>query len=125
MENIGQLFLVIIYGILFLFFANIFFNIILLQYKKKSGTIDLHDTINLLNDIISLYLTLYNDSVFSQINQLSATEITNYTKEICKDIANSLSDELVENISRMMSEEAMYLYISKKVQVYLHQKNNP
>lgn len=122
MENIGQLFLVIIYGILFLFFANIFFNIILLQYKKKSGTMDLHDTINLLNDIISLYLTLYNDSVFSQINQLSATEITNYTKEICKDIANSLSDELVENISRMMSEEAMYLYISKKVQVYLHQK---
>ena len=105
-----------------LFILHIFFNKILANYKKKTGTLNLKECISLLNDLIIMQLSLYNENVFDNINSLTKQEFQTYTVRICKDIAESISDELMINLTRLMSEDAVYIYISKKVKGYLIEK---
>lgn len=113
----------IILSIYTLFILNIFFNVILAKFRKKSGTMDLKYCISLLNDLIQLQISLYNENVFEDITHLTQQEFQNYSTQICKDIAESISDDLMDNLTRVMSEDAIYIYISRKVKEFLIQKN--
>ena len=108
--------------IILLAFMHILFNIILTKYKKNGQPIESIEGIALLNELINMNIALYDEAVFSQVNGLTKDEFDAYLKEICIVSSESMSTELEQALIRIMSEDALYLYIKKRIQIILMKK---
>jgi hypothetical protein len=115
---IYPVFLLLCIGIaIYLFYKKIY-----TPYKSKSYSATFPDLINILTIIINTEIDLYEKNVFNTRAALTNSNFENYYKDICTSINQNLSPDFLDKLSRYITIDAIYTYITRTVKIYLTSK---
>ena len=93
------------------------------NYEDKSR-LTFEECISILQLIINSELQAYEKDIFIAKGSITNSNFENYYKDITNKIVSNLSDDLVDNFSYYIKEDAVYLYIARAVKVFLTNKIN-
>jgi hypothetical protein len=91
--------------------------------KKPLQELSFEELFEIVNIIINNEISLYERNIFNNGGRiLTKASYDNYYKDILQNVYNSLSDELVNNITVYIDRDSFYTMISREIQIYLNAK---
>lgn len=91
--------------------------------KKPLQELSFEELFEIVNIIINNEISLYERNIFNNGGRiLTKASYDNYYKDILQNVYNSLSDELVNNITVYINRDSFYTMISREIQIYLNAK---
>lgn len=121
--NLITVLILLLISIISLYIAFYFFyKKIYLQYKNSVFNTTFEELIVILKMIINSEIESYENDVFTSKGSLTNSTFDNFYKDICNKVVRDLSPEMVNQLSKYISEEMIYRIIAKTVKKYLSEK---
>lgn len=102
----------------------VYFNFYLIQYKKKTATLDFESLIAILTATIKTELDLYEKDIFRSKGAITNSNFDNYYNDLCHRIISNLSKSFINQITIYITYDAVVTYIARSVKMYLTDKIN-
>ena len=118
------IFIPVWFALVALLFFYILFRLILPKYKLTITESDFQELLIALNAAIQTEFDLWEKDVFVDKKAITNSNFENFYIEITNHIIRSLSPIFFMNISRYISEDAVYSIIGRKTKEYLTGKIN-
>lgn len=114
--------LCIIIGATIVSLCYVIFLKILTKYNKIVEHVSIQELLSMLNATIQTEFELFDKDVFSSKGAITNSNFDNYYHEMSDHIIKSLSPIFYENLTKYMTEDAIYTLIGRRVKEYLTTK---